>query len=688
MNEQVCSNVLPVSPSSLSDDNLIELSADQSSISKGKIYTLQGNASALSNEFSINADKIFFDSDRKFLNAENSIVFNDKNSLIISDSLQLDFDNNKTLKSFQSSIYDLNSNFNASAEEIVGNENEITLRFADFTNCSQDEKAWNINAENLLLNKTLNEGTAKNLVINFFDKPIFYLPYLEWALSGKKTGFLAPSFKLFNDINNNRSTFSSLPYYTVLSDDKDLLTRINYLSNRGLSINNKYRSLLYSNNSENGKIILDTALLKNDSLTNKDRWLFDTKISKNFDKDTNFNGRYYRVSDSNYFRDIALEGIAKESLISFSNFEKKINDFDLIIYSEDQQVVNAGSYDYVKEGQIKLSKSFSSEKISSKGLIDITNFHINDNSKTEGTRSLASLMLKKESEYSDFKNTSKINFLVRNYDLNNGNSFDKTNILFNNETSIDLERDLSINKRRIIQTLKPRIAFFYTNKTLHENLPNFDSEIIVPTYSNLFDGRKFTGSDRVSNQNSFVLGVETDFIDNKSGKTYLSAGLGQKFNLNDNEINIDGTEENIKNYSDIYYDMNLSVGKFNFISAVSFDPGKKSITNSNSSVNFSNENFSVKSGYVDFNDKYLTNSEKSTYISADYDFSDKYKAQINLNKSIKDSRYNSKEISLNYDSCCWGAKAALRKNHIGNENYDNEIEFEIVFKGLSSSANN
>jgi LPS-assembly protein len=108
------------------------------------------------------------------------------------------------------------------------------------------------------------------------------------------------------------------------------------------------------------------------------------------------------------------------------------------------------------------------------------------------------------------------------YLMNDKANEDRSIYSFNIDSKLLLERNTYLFGKNSIQTLTPRLAYNYTPERNQSALANFDSEKINESYENLFSGKKFTGLDRISKTNDIVIGLESDFINKKTGATYLT----------------------------------------------------------------------------------------------------------------------------------------------------------------------
>ena len=108
-----------------------------------------------------------------------------------------------------------------------GDIKKTKINKAVFTSCNQGSScpSWSIKAETVEHDKEKKQLLYNNAVLNFFDVPIFYFPkfFHPDPSVDRQTGFLIP------ELNNSNVLGSSIPYFKVISESKDLTFRLFYL---------------------------------------------------------------------------------------------------------------------------------------------------------------------------------------------------------------------------------------------------------------------------------------------------------------------------------------------------------------------------------------------------------------------------------------------------------------------------
>ena len=117
-----------------------------------------------------------------------------------------------------------------------------TLKKAVFTSCKFNEDncpPWSINAEEIKHDKNKKQLIYNNAILKVYDFPVLYFPkfFHPDPTVKRQSGFLKPQ------INNSNELGDSLhvPYYHVISDNKDLTFKPTFFTNSIKMFQNEYR---------------------------------------------------------------------------------------------------------------------------------------------------------------------------------------------------------------------------------------------------------------------------------------------------------------------------------------------------------------------------------------------------------------------------------------------------------------
>ena len=134
----------------------------------------------------------------------------------------------------------------------TGNNNKTTINKAIFTSCKKDDGCppWSIKADQIEHDKNKRQINYKNAFLNVYDIPILYFPkfFHPDPSVERQSGLLKPA------LNNSNLLGSSLtiPYFKVISKNKDFTFAPTWFDNKILMAQNEYRQT-----NEKSKFIAD-----------------------------------------------------------------------------------------------------------------------------------------------------------------------------------------------------------------------------------------------------------------------------------------------------------------------------------------------------------------------------------------------------------------------------------------------
>jgi Organic solvent tolerance protein OstA len=393
------------------------------------------------------------------------------------------------------------------------------------------------------------------------------------------------------------------------------------------------------------------------------------------------------VSDVNYFKDIAHNNTSASSLHSQIDAAYKDDDRSLILslFAETEQLINSGTTTYTRAPELSISKSF--EGLSGRNinlsLVSTKFAHKDGNTTTKktGVRTHAQANFKRSISTDAYSLTPSLNLSTTDYALDNSTDQDRSIYSFGIDSKLFLEREVNLLGTDLIQTLTPRLAYNYTPKKNQSALPSFDSADKNDSYESLFSGQKFTGIDRISNANSFTLGLESDFIDEETGDTYLSLKSAQTHHIDSQDMDSNGNLVDRRKYSDIAASADFAWDNLTFNNALQYDPETNKIDKRDSAITYqlNPRKFLTIAHHDD-------NGTKSAELYGAYPVNAQVHVFAGINRSITDSITNKETTGIAYESCCWAVRLAHFKKHISGNDYDYVTDFELVLKGLTTTS--
>ena len=675
----------------LSNDENLDVVADRSEITKGDTYLLSGNVSLNSSAYYLSADEIKIKKSDKTSTAKGHVQFQNDELMLIGDSAVVKKQADTTHTTLnQVQFHYPDTKINGQAQQVVNDGTMQVFDDASYSLCPLGNTDWQMKANQITLNSTTNRGVANDVVVEFLGVPVFYTPHHEWVLEGRGSGFLAPAFGSYSEsaVNESNSYQVRIPYYFNIAPDRDFLLTLNQLSSRGSVVEGKYRQLIASNKYlDKGRFEVEGHYLNEDDITNNKRWLLNSSIDLSINDKTELSLVTNRVSDKDYFKEIAHSDTSATALHSHIDltYADEAQDLNMAVFAETEQLINSGTSKYTRAPELSISKGFTGldNRRMDLSLVS-TKFTRKDGNTTDkktGLRTHAQANFTRPITTNAYSLTPKLNLFSTDYALDNAANENRSIYSVGLDSKLFLEREVNLFGTDLIQTLTPRLAYNFTPKKDQSSLPSFDSADKNDSYEGLFSGQKFTGIDRVSNANNFTLGLESDFIDEETGDTYLSLKAAQTRHLDDTDMNSSGVLVSRRKYSDIALSADFGLNDFTFNNSLQYDPETNKIDKRDSSVS-----------YILNPRKFLTLAHhdnagvKTAELYGAYPITQKVHVFAGLNRSITDSITNRETTGVAYESCCWALRLAHFKKHVSGNDYDYVTNFELVLKGLASSS--
>ena len=406
---------------------------------------------------------------------------------------------------------------------------------------------WQVESEKLLHDREKLFLFQKHAKMRILNVPVFYLPYIvspSPLRKKRKSGFLNPSVN-FNFLDTKTSQSITIPYYFVISEDKEMLLTptINYGGGVDASqrIISEYDQLI-SGGAIGIKISTDTNL-END---NNESWLRDASIITNFDKNLNekfkINLNSAFQTSPTYLRRADQNNILnrKNSLNTSVNLDgyylKKIDDhlnvnisgYQVIKNNEDNKTTPV-IFPYIRYsagtqiiGKTKYNQKFSFYNI----FRDLsTNDHAQQQQKIYHNLS---------TDYEFYRLKSKINFktelISQFYNIENkkisGNDYNGTYARMFPMSGLSLEAPL-INRKRNM-TITPKLSLILNgSQPSSDKVSNEESTNNSYSLLNTNTLNRYTGTDKLDNSKRINYGIDIS-------KDLLKLSLSQSYEFDAN----------------------------------------------------------------------------------------------------------------------------------------------------------
>lgn len=563
---------------------------------------------------------------------------------------------------------------------------------AEYTTCAPGNNAWFVRARQLDLDRERDVGTARDASIVFFDKTLFWSPYLSFSLhEERKSGVLTPSYR-----SSNTTGFEfTVPYYLNLAPDMDATLFPRFMTKRGLQLGGEFR---YMNSTGRGEARAE--VLPSDQQISRDRWGLFTKHQQNFGRWSTI-ANINRVSDGNYFTDLStLVAVTSQSFLNNDatiatggNWGER-GTYGFSAFAQGWQTLQRDPLapltpPYSRLPQLNLTAQRLGE---GRGDFDFVGSYtaFDHPSLVNGQRVFLQPSYSMPLQTSYAYVVPKVAAHVTRYAMGKNNAAalpDTTRALpvFSTEAGLIFEREASISGNRMFQTLEPKAYYVYIPYKDQSRLPNFESRLQDINFATIFSENQFSGQDRVNDANQVTLGAASRFISADSGIERFRAAVAQRFYFDDQRVTLPGGVPRTSNASD-------------FLAAVSgalarnwtVDAGWQFNTDTRQT-----QRFNVGSRYQPEPGRVLNASYRETRDSVrQVDFSTQWNMKSGWNAlgrwnySLRDGRAIETLAGIEYNDQCWSLRVVAHQFAITTTSKSTSIFLQLELYGVSRIGTN
>lgn len=658
----------------------------------------------------------------------------------------------------------------------------IRLKDGTYTTCEPNSNAWQLKGNNITLNPATGFGTATNVTLRVKDIPVLYTPYIYFPIDDRRqSGFLPPSFSTGSDTGFMLVT----PYYFNLAPNYDATLYPRYMAKRGLLMEGEFRYLTKSSEGQFGAAYLndDDTDRKKQTDYEKNRYMLNWQHKGGLDSRLMTEVDYTKISDPYYFQDLQTDQIGVKSTdyvnqqgaVTYrgDSYTARLNVqayelasvANITPYNKLPQITFNGALPYHPQG---LDFTYETELVRFER--DLLNGNYTDKDGgpinpdgTFGTPRLDTNVAGLARSNGDRLNlkpgvslplnwsygylTPSLKYMYTQYNLDlDGRG--KSDLLTNRNNSAALGESFKSSQNRGVpiasldgglyfdrntqwfgknyrQTLEPRAFYLYVPEEDQKDIPVFDTGEYTFNYASLFRDNRFSGSDRVGDENKLSLGVTSRWIED-NGFQRQRISVGQALYFKDRTVQLPGIDyrtradatSNVSPYALEYeYRYNRD---WRATADYNWDPDSRSPRSGSAMLHYQpedNPNKVINAGYRYRNDqiRYDQNSGKwvtgggnygvegqpgyvkDYYKIQQHDFSviwpivpqwnaiSRWQYDYNRNRTLEAFG------GFEYDNCCWKLRLINRywvkydefsQNAPENEKGDRGIFLQIVLKGL------
>ena len=472
----------------------------------------------------------------------------------------------------------------------------IRLKDGTYTTCEPNSNAWQLKGNNITLNPATGFGTATNVTLRVKDIPIFYTPYIYFPIDDRRqSGFLPPSFSSSTDTGFMLVT----PYYFNLAPNYDATLYPRYMTKRGLLMEGEFRYLTESSEGQLGAAYLndDNDDRKRQTDYTDKRYMLNWQHKGGLDSRVLTEVDYTKISDPYYFQDLESEQIGVDSRnflnqqgsVSYrgDTYTAKLNAqayqmatvTQITPYNKLPQITFNGALPYHPSG---LNFNYATELVRFDRDLETGNFINEDGTsakrldtnvrglaRANGTRLNLKPGVSLPLNWSYGYLTPSLKYMYTQYDLDLdgqgksdiakaqaaataakpylGGNYHSSETRSVPIASVDgglyFDRNTQWFGTNYRQTLEPRAFYLYVPERDQQDIPVFDTGESTFNYSSLWRENRFSGSDRVGDENKLSLGVTSRWIED-NGFERQRISVGQAYYFKDRKVQLPGISDN------------------------------------------------------------------------------------------------------------------------------------------------
>ena len=577
-----------------------------------------------------------------------------------------------------------------SGSTISSKSEETIIKEGVFTTCKKNDSCppWQFSAEEIKHDKKKKIIHYKNAWLKIYDKPVFYFPkFFHPDPSVKRqSGFLMPSFQS----SNNAGSSFNLPYYKVMSDNKDLTLSPRFYSNEKFLIQSEYRQI-----NEDSKHLIDFSFVNEKKTSSKNHLFLNSqkKLDFSYFDESELDLNIEQVSDDSYLKTYKMKSPIIQnydflkSSITVEGFKEDLTmNIEFEVY-EDLSLSNNDRYEYVLPRYNFLKEFKQNERIEGNFSLNSSGFIKNYNTNIFEKVAINDLVFNSNPVFKANGLKNSYNYLIKNINTDTTKSLKYKNHL-NTELASIFEFNSSYPLKKEVDgynnILKPIISLRYSPNDSH----NMRKENRRIDTNNIFSLNRINSNTSVEGGSSITYGtqfIKSDLMD----KEILNIMLVNIFKPKE-DTNLPINSSLGEKTSDIFGSINFSP---NDVWSIGYDFAQKN--------NLTDTNFEILKSQININNfitsfEYLNENntiKKESYLfnKTSYNFDQSNNISFSTRKNKKTKLTEFYNLTYEYSNDCLVAGLEYNKDYYSDRNLkpDENLFFKltIIPFGQTSSPN-
>ena len=679
----------------------------------------------LQKKLSVETESVFYDRNINILKSNSTSTFNDRfGNLFVTKKFEYNI-NEDILKIKNANFKDFNNNsfnidlayINTTTNKMVGkdifvnlnnetfnedneprlkgnsviydNENmEITKGV--FTTCKKNDDCppWQLSAEKIQHDKKNKIIKYKNAWLKIYDVPVVYFPtfFHPDPTVKRQSGFLIPTIQ-----SSTKNNYLNIPYYHVLSDNKDITFIPRLYADDKILLQSEYRQANLNSNH-----ISDISFFKEKDTSSKSHLFYEFNKKMNFlnFQDSNVDLKVQQTSNDTYLRANKLKSPiidSMEFLQSSLNLDLYSEDFsvksELTVY-EDLDKNHSDRYEFILP-RINFSKKIENKtKLNGNFLFNSDNLVRNYETNIFEKTNINDLVFNSNPEITSNGFYNNYDFIIKNVNSDtqnsslykeDGNNYLSGLVQFN--SSLPLIKE-SNGYRNI---LKPKFAL----KISPDNTKDMKDDEVRIDVDSIYNLNRISTNDTIEGGASLTYGSDFTIFDGSDSREVFGLKIANNLRLEENK-DLPANHQINQKTSDFFGEIAYSP---NEILTTKYNTSVKNNLNEVTYENFSSKikinNFVTTFEYINENNT----SESNSYVVNDtsYSFDNKNNLSFSTRENKKTNLTEYYNFIYQYKIDCLAASIEYNKDYYNDR--DIRPEENIFFKltiipfGEASSPN-
>ena len=591
----------------------------------------------------------------------------------------------KDIEVYLNSEGGLGGNARIKGSSMISENNITEINNGIFTTCKPNDNCtpWSIKSKKIYHDKNKRIINYDDSVMQLYDFPVAYFPkfFHPDPTVKRQSGFLTPSLINSSSLGNSLN----IPYYKVLSENKDFTFSPRIYFNNDILLQNEYRQ-----EEKRSSHISDFSFKK---LTNnsKSHFFSNTKFRPNDNLDySELEFNLETTSNDTYLKKNKIKSntrnVDNQSLLSsYIKYEASNNDLkfnlETLVYEDLNQTNDSDKYQYILP-----SFSLSKRLDTSLDLNGDLNYQISGSNRKRETNINETILINdftylSNSFFSKYGSVTNYEILFKNTTKNGKNSEKYENeVKTYNYTLGSISSSIPLNKKygNYSLGLKPKMMLNFSPNN-SENNKGLDRKI---TSTNLFSSNRLALNESIEGGKSLTIGF--DYNMNKDSDEIFNLSIGQIFrDINDKRLPVKSTMQN--KTSDIVGSLEIKPNDiFNLGYEFSADNNLELMNFSKINTSINVNNFITNFEFLEENNDIGSNSYFATDLK--YSFNKSNFIGYNTRRNRKTNLTEFYNLIYEYKNDCLVAAIEYNKDYYQDRDLEpnEEIFFKLTITPLTS----